>query len=71
MASHTQNLSPFGDSAATPGLVSMRSFQVIKPLLKHAIMKRRQSTISVLLLFSALLLSACINEKWSHMRAHP
>ena len=32
---------------------------VSKPLLEHAIMKRRQSTISVLLFFSALLLSAC------------
>ena len=60
MASHTHNLSPFGDSAATLDLVSMRPFQVIKPLLEHAIMKRRQSTISVLLLFSARLLSACV-----------
>ena len=59
MASHTQKLSPFGDSTAAPGLVSMRPFQVTKPLLEHAIMKRRQSTISVLLFFSALLLSAC------------
>ena len=41
MAFHTHNLSPFGDSVATLGLVSMRPFQVIKPLLEHAIMKRR------------------------------
>ena len=59
MTSHTHNLSPFGDSAAASGLVTMPPFQVIKPPLEHAIMKRRQSTISVLLLFSALLLSAC------------
>ena len=38
MASHTHNLSPFGDSAAAPGLVSIRSFQVIKPILEHAIL---------------------------------